>query len=598
MGSGLRRRDFVKSLVLAGGGLLAAACSPGAPPASAPTPAGGAQAPATVAPAAAPTAADGGAAPTTAGAASQGAAGTAAPPPKAQKLVFGSVRQLYEGNNNVRSGDPMLLPMYEGLLGIDVTTGKFIPQLAERWQPEPNGKDWRFYLRKGVQFHNNMGEMTADDVVFTFDQVMAPGETNNQIAQEVRDIIDHWQIVNPYELVLVAKVPDATLPFFASQAVNSGIMSKRDFEARGSPNIALNELNSPPLAGTGPWQYKSRALSQNVVFEQVPYKHWRVNPDFQTLEIRIQAEVSSRLESLLSGETALAMLTRDTRTTAMQRGMKVLQGPLLNTGVFVEFMGSYLNNPDDPSSGYKWPDSPVMDVRVRKALSKAVDRDALNKLFQGDGSPMYLRFHEAGFDGPGFNPDWESRFPDEYGYDPAAARQLLADAGFGPSNPLQITVELTNGQPQLPEQDDVLEAIAQMWKEVGVQADLETLDRAAYVAKQRQFGFNRHVYLFGIGQPQNWVLDRLLTAHRQTRGQGFENYEFEAAFLNMLKELDDAKRTELWKQVGDLDYQLHTAIPLFWLKQELVADPKVVAGFDFPGNLANPYSMLWNVKAA
>src|SRR5205085_9962256 len=95
------------------------------------------------------------------------------------------------------------------------------------------GKDLRFFLRKGVPFHNGMGEVTADDVVFTYDQIMAQGQTNNAIAQEIRDIIDHWQIVNPYEVVLVAKLPDATMPFFSSTSVQAGIMSKKDFSSRG-----------------------------------------------------------------------------------------------------------------------------------------------------------------------------------------------------------------------------------------------------------------------------------------------------------------------------------------------------------------------------
>jgi ABC-type transport system substrate-binding protein len=444
-----------------------------------------------------------------------------------------------------------------------------------------------------------MGEVTADDVIFTFDQIMAPGETNNAISQELRDIIDHWQVINPYELVLVAKVPDATLPFFTTQAVQSGIMSKKDFDQRGGSPLPLADITVPPLAGTAPWQYKSRAANQNVLFERVPYKHWRVDPEFQTLDIRLQAEVSSRLESLLSGETAMTLLTRDTRQTAVQRGMKVFPGKLLNTPVFVEFMGSYVNNADDPSSGYKYPNSPVIDVRVRKALSKALNRDELNKLFQGEGSPMYLRFHEEVADGStAWNPDWVTRFKDEYDYDPAAARQLLADAGYSAGKPLRITVELTNGSPQLPEQDDLLEAVAQMWQGVGVQADLETLDRGAFISKQRQLGFDSHVYLFGQGQPQNWVLDRLLTAHRQNRGNGFENYEFENAFLSMIKTLDDGARSAQWKQVGNLDYDLHTAVPLFWLKQEVIADPKVVADFQYPGNLIFPFSLLWAVKAA
>jgi ABC-type transport system substrate-binding protein len=239
-----------------------------------------------------------------------------------------------------------------------------------------------------------------------------------------------------------------------------------------------------------------------------------------------------------------------------------------------------------------------MNADVRRALSKAINRDQLNQLFQGEASPMYLRFHNQQVDGAGYNPDWQSRFKDEYDYDPEVARQLLAGAGYGPSNPLKITIELSWGATNLPEQNDVLEAVGEMWQAVGVQAELETLDRVAYTTKQRALGFDSHAYLYGAGQPQNWVLNRVLTAHRQTRGNGFENYEFEAAFLNFIKTLDNTQHDALWKQVGDLDYRLHTSVPLFWLKQEVVGDPKVIGAFDYPGNMMFFYTLLWNVKAA
>jgi peptide/nickel transport system substrate-binding protein len=267
--------------------------------------------------------------------------------------------------------------------------------------------------------------------------------------------------------------------------------------------------------------------------------------------------------------------------------------------VFAEFMGSYVNDPDgDAAKGYKYPDSPVMDPRVRKALSKAIDREALNKLFLNEGVPMYVKFHNEEADGAGFNPDWKARFQDEYGYDPAAARDLLAAAGYSASRPLQITIELQNGALQLPEQNDVLEAIGEMWRAVGVQPTLETLDISAYITKQRALGFDNHVYLFGAGQPQNFVYQRVLTARRQQRGQGFENYEFEKTYYDFIHALEPAKHDELWRGVGDLDFGQHQAIPLFWLYQEFVGDPKVISAFEFSGTSALVYNWMWNVKAA
>ena len=80
-----------------------------------------------------------------------------------------------------------------------------------------------------------------------------------------------------------------------------------------------------------------------------------------------------------------------------------------------------------------------MDVRVRKALDKAINRDEMNKaFFAGKGEPMIVdHFHPSR---AGWDPSWEQRFPEEYGYDPAKARALLAEAGYGPGKPLTTNI--------------------------------------------------------------------------------------------------------------------------------------------------------------
>jgi ABC-type transport system substrate-binding protein len=199
-----RRRAFVKTLTVGSLGVLAAACSPAAPSAGPVAPG------ATSAPVAAPADTSG-----------------AKPPAKRPRLVFGAPRPMFESNDVVRGWDQVVSPMYEMLVGID-ENGNFVPQLAEKWQVEPNQKDYRFFLRKGILFQNNMGELTAEDVKLTFDRITAPGQSNNPNAQELRDIIDHIEIINPYEIVFVNKVPDATLPMFCSPALHTAIVSKND----------------------------------------------------------------------------------------------------------------------------------------------------------------------------------------------------------------------------------------------------------------------------------------------------------------------------------------------------------------------------------
>ncbi len=97
----------------------------------------------------------------------------------------------------------------------------------------------------------------------------------------------------------------------------------------------------------------------------------------------------------------------------------------------------------DPAtlSGLMFPDSPLLDVKVRKALQKAINLDELNKaFFGGKGQPMVQTHMHP--NSPGWNPEWVSKFADEYGYDPAAARALLAEAGYSASKPLQTNLHL------------------------------------------------------------------------------------------------------------------------------------------------------------
>src|SRR4029079_10527910 len=128
------------------------------------------------------------------------------------------------------------------------------------------------------------------------------------------------------------------------------------------------------------------------------------------------------------------------------------------------FLGVYVKDPKDPSQGFMFPDSPLMDAQVRKALNKALDRDGLNKaFFGGKGIPMYNNYFNENL--PGWNPDWQTRFAQEYGYDPAAAKALLAQAGKS-----NVTLSTIIDLAQFPGGADLAETIAGAFKAIGVDA--------------------------------------------------------------------------------------------------------------------------------
>src|SRR5262245_64412501 len=120
---------------------------------------------------------------------------------KVQRIIFGSAG-FTESNRFWTVARPEHLqydPFLETLLDVDPKTGEFVPRLAEKWQASPDMKEWTFFLRKGVQFHNGFGEFTAKDVVHSHSFMLIPDATASFVniwrqAEEVK-VIDDYQVV-------------------------------------------------------------------------------------------------------------------------------------------------------------------------------------------------------------------------------------------------------------------------------------------------------------------------------------------------------------------------------------------------------------------
>ena len=161
--------------------------------------------------------------------------GQAAPPEGTLTVAvatFGNERwlpSLYVGAEDV-----VLKPMYENLLSRDAKTGELIPMLAERWKVADGGRTWTFYLRKGVPFHGGRGEVTAEDVRFTFASIAKEGSANS-LAPEFRqiksmEVEDRHTITVRFDKPSVVFGNKVTQGLFASSAF---IQSKRHIERRG-----------------------------------------------------------------------------------------------------------------------------------------------------------------------------------------------------------------------------------------------------------------------------------------------------------------------------------------------------------------------------
>ncbi len=514
--------------------------------------------------------------------------------PKVNRVVMGVVPPPEE-NNEPRMLNPTTIwpirPMYEYPIGINPETGKLKEELATKWSLEPDGKSIRVTLRKGVQFQNGYGEVTARDFLYTWKDVTTGPPNGATYVIYFKNIVTDVETVNDYEVVYRTKQPDANFYAALSQAeAGMEIRSKANFDATGYPGAG-----GKPIAGTGPYQFKERALGQYVRYERTPGKHWRAAPDFPEFEFRYIKEPSTRLAALLADEIHLAPLPEDLLKNATSRGMNAVKGKVPGLRAFGRLSCCIMKDVNAASAGWAFPDSPMMDVRVRKALNKALNRDEINKgIFGGKGELMILNhFHPTR---QGWNPDWEKRFSEEYGYDPAKARQLLADAGYTADKPYTTTMYIEplaffSGA------EDLEEVMANYWRAVGIKVDLVQVDIAQLNQLSKDLKISNAVRAAGTSSFQLFGTTTWNTSILNISSSA-EDPRVTKLMQTLWQTLDENKQPELWRQIGDLMFDQQLNIPLFWLSAETAVNPKFVAGYTFPGSITGTWTHVENIKAA
>ncbi len=525
-------------------------------------------------------------------------------PPKIDKVVFGITNLQVESNKpHIACCTNQLQwhPMYDSLIGVSAQGKELEPQLGTEWAVDSDGKSFRFKLRPGIPFHNGFGNVTAADVRYSWevtrdepDPTMSP-----QPAGVSRVDIKDIEVVNDSEFVLRASAPNSGLLAAISEAEGAlPIRSRADGMTRPAPSLA-----DKPLAGTGPYQFVSRAQAQNIKFERMPGTHWRKTADAKEFEFREFKEASTMMAALLAKEIQIAGLPPDLVGQAEKSGARLIAGKAQGLHTFVTFYGVWINkrqlpqeqlNPDT-NAQFVYPKSPLMDVRVRKALNKAIDRPALNKAFLASkGEPMYNEyFHSTR---PGWNRDWETKFKDAYGYDVEAAKKLLSDAGYGPSSPATITVQL-RPYGYFPAVSDMNEAIASYWRAAGVDVKIEQSDTATFTAKSRALAYDSHAYVVPTSVRQ-WLGFGIYNSQLAGNRGGVQLPDAEAIYADIKATLDPKKYDELWRKLGDYTYDQYMSAPLFYVPSEVAVDPTLIADYQFPGSISSTYTHVEYITVA
>ena len=315
-----------------------------------------------------------------------------------------------------------------------------------------NQTTWSFKLRQGVKFHNG-DAFTAADAKFSLERTYDPNAKT--MVATIFTTIDRIEAPDPFTLVIHTKKPDpllaARLAFYGGQ-----IVPKKYLESVGNDGF-----NAKPV-GTGPLRFLSWVKDDKLTVEANP-DYWGGKPDFDKLIVRSIPETAPRIASLLKGETDVI-----TQLPPDQAGRVSANAPTRVAGALYAGLYVLCVNSKRP---------PLDNPLVKQALSLAIDRDLIVKeLWKGRG------IVPSGPIAKGDN-HFDSRLP-ALAYNPAEAKERLKRAGYKGE---EVFIETTVGY--VAQDKPMAEAIAAMWKDVGVNARVEVIEFSVRAQKNREKSF-------------------------------------------------------------------------------------------------------------
>jgi peptide/nickel transport system substrate-binding protein len=346
--------------------------------------------------------------------------------------------------------------IYETLTFIDPETLEAVPGLAEDWEVSEDAMTWTFYLREGTQFHEGWGEVTAEDVKYSIERVIAEDSIVGP-ASPMRALIDYVEAPETYKVVVHLNNPDPILDEgYMSQANPVWVVCKDYVETEGEETA-----NDHPI-GTGPYTLKSYSPGYSIELEAVA-DHWRVTPDFKYIKFVKSPEDATRVAMLKAGEADLVPISYDSIPEVEAAGLNVLSVPNSWSPYFV-FGGTVPARPE------RWnPDNPWSDVEVRKALNMAIDKQTIvDTIFHGQAEVAGAQSYTSA---------WKDIEP-WFTYNPTEAINLLDAAGYSDGFPILLKAFTTSPGAELPA---VAEAVATYWEAIGLEVEVQIVDYRAVV---------------------------------------------------------------------------------------------------------------------
>ena len=397
----------------------------------------------------------------------------------------------------------VMFNVFEGLLKPDAS-GNLNPAVAESYTVSDDHLLYTFKLRSGVKFHNGQ-DVTPEDVIWSYQRCAEP------------DSADIIQVAAFAGVEMYAEGDDTVC--FQLQEPNNEFAS---YLTTAVLPKDYTEQDTQPV-GTGPFKFVSRTAQESVVLERFD-DYWGEKPELTKVTYKIIENADSILLSLQSG--AVDVFAHLTTTQIAQLG----DGFHVEEGTMNLVQALYLNNAEKPFD----------DVRVRQALSYAVDRQQILDLaFDGYGTLLGSSMY------PAFSKYFDDSLTDYYTYNTEKAKELLTEAGYPNGFDMTITVP-SNYQPHM----DTAQVIVEQLKAVGINATIQPVTWESWVQDTYS---NRQFQSTVVGvDASSMTASAMLSRFVSTASNNFINYsnaDYDALYAQAQACYDDEEQTTMYKDL-------------------------------------------------
>jgi peptide/nickel transport system substrate-binding protein len=427
------------------------------------------------------------------------------------------------------------------------------PRLATSWKAI-NDTTWEFKLRPGVKFHDG-SDLTAEDVKFSITRMQTPMGPNPTTIYVRR--VKEVQIPDPLTVRIITDGPAPNLPndfirlFVVSHKAAAGVTKENANEMFNSGKAAI---------GTGPYKFVSWTPKGDFVAGRFD-GYWGGKEPWARIVRKEIANDASRVAQLKAGQFDLITRVPASDVATLERDPKISVAKIDTVYVFNLEMDVRDKPPAGQVSakdGSPLPKNPYQDIRVREAIDLAIDRKALAEIaMEGLGKPVNQLVTPSIF---GYNKSLPERR-----YDVAAAKKLMADAGY--SNGFKLQFSFT--QDRLPGDREVGTSIAQMLAAIGIDAQANAQPAAVFFPARTRGEYSMSMSGWGtLTGEAHYTLSSL--AHSNDKEKrfgafnilGYHNAEMDKLIQDAAVEMDEAKRRGFLEKANELVLKDRQRLPI------------------------------------